>query len=96
MMAVVGKGNEPVAMPYPQRLTVVMPGRGETTAPDVAGLPAASMHIALSNMSGIWLAHYAVVPVNDLAGRDRPRGRPARDAHRGLSHEGRHVSDPAP
>ena len=77
MMAVVGNGSEPVAMPYPQQLTVVMPGRGETTAPDVAGLPAASMHIALSNMSGIWLAHYAVVTVNDLAAAiDREGGLP--------------------
>jgi hypothetical protein len=67
MMAVIGKGSEPVAMPYPQDLTVVMPGRGETTAPDVAGLPATSMHIALSNMSGTWLAHYAAVTVNGLA-----------------------------
>ena len=77
MMAVVGKGSEPVAMPYPQQLTVVMPGRGETTAPDVAGLPATSMHIALSNMSGIWLAHYAVVTVNGLADAiDREGGLP--------------------
>ncbi len=77
MMAVVGKGSDPVAMPYPQQLTVVMPGRGETTAPDVAGLPATSMHIALSNMSGIWLAHYAVVTVNGLADAiDREGGLP--------------------
>jgi hypothetical protein len=67
MMAVIGKGTEPVAMPYPQDLTVVVPGRGETTAPDVAGLPGESMHIALSNLTGTWLAHYAVVPVNGLA-----------------------------
>ena len=61
MMAVVGnRAANRSPMPYPQELTVVMPGQGETPPADVAGLPGDSMHIALSNMSGIWLAHYAV------------------------------------
>ena len=56
MMAVVGEGTEPVAMPYPQELTSWSCRAGARRLPPTSpGLPATSMHIALSNMSGTWL-----------------------------------------
>lgn len=58
--------GEPFFMPLSTELTVTMPGQGETSAAGVAALPGDSMRVALSNMAGVWIDHYAVVSLRDL------------------------------
>lgn len=67
-LAVVGVpgDGEPFFMPLSTELTVTMPGQGETSAAGVAALPGDSMRVALSNMAGVWIDHYAVVSLRDL------------------------------
>jgi hypothetical protein len=69
MLAVVGvpARGRGFFMPLSSELTVVVPGQGETSAAGVAALPADSMRIALSNMSGLWIDDYAVLSLRDLA-----------------------------
>jgi polyisoprenyl-teichoic acid--peptidoglycan teichoic acid transferase len=70
MMAIIGAGTEEHAatiMPMPADLTIVGPGQGEITIPEVAGLPGESMRIDLSNMAGTWLDAYAVISLNGFA-----------------------------
>jgi LytR cell envelope-related transcriptional attenuator len=77
MLAVIGVPAEgdPFAMPLSSELTVVMPGQGETSAAGIAALPAPSMRVALSNMSGLWIDHYVSMPLRDLmAGIDAAGG----------------------
>ncbi len=75
MLAIIGAGTSerPAAfMPVPQDLTIVGPGQGEIGTAEVAGLPAESMRIDLSNMAGTWLDGYAVLGlqgISDLAER---------------------------
>ncbi len=68
-LAVVGVPAEgtPFLMPLSSELTVVVPGQGETSTAGVAALPGDSMRVALSNMSGIWIEHFAVLTLRDLA-----------------------------
>jgi len=67
-LAVIGvpARGTPFIMPLSSELTVVVPGQGETSAAGVAALPGDSMRVALSNMSGIWIEHFAVLPLRDL------------------------------
>lgn len=67
-LAVVGVPNdgEPFFMPLSTELTVVVPGQGETSAVGVAALPGDSMRVALSNMAGVWIDHFAVLSLRDL------------------------------
>jgi len=69
LLAVIGvpPDGTPFAMPLSSELTVVVPGQGETSAAGVAALPADSMRTALSNMAGVWIPHYAVLSLTDLA-----------------------------
>lgn len=69
LLAVVGVPGQgqPFVMPLPSELTVVVPGQGETSTAGVAALPAESMRVALSNMSGLWIDHYAVLTLRDLS-----------------------------
>jgi hypothetical protein len=69
MLAVVGVpgDGEPFLMPLSTELTVVMPGQGETSMAGVAALPGESMRVALSNMSGVWIEHFAVLTLRDIA-----------------------------
>jgi len=68
LLAVIGvpSEGEPFFMPLSTELTVVMPGQGETPAAGVAALPGDSMRVALSNMAGIWIEHFAVLSLRDL------------------------------
>jgi hypothetical protein len=66
VVAVPGDG-EPFLMPLSTELTVVMPGQGETSMAGVAALPGDSMRVALSNMSGVWIEHFAVLTLRDIA-----------------------------
>ena len=69
MLAVVGVpgDGEPFLMPLSTELTVTMPGQGETSMAGVTALPGDSMRVALSNMSGIWIDHFAVLTLRDIA-----------------------------
>ena len=68
-LAVVGVPTEgtPFLMPLSSELNIVVPGQGETSTAGVAALPGDSMRVALSNMSGIWIEHFAVLTLRDLA-----------------------------
>ena len=69
LLAVIGvpADDTPFLMPLSSELTVVVPGQGETPSAGVAALPAESMRVGLSNMSGIWIDHFAVLSLGDLA-----------------------------
>jgi LytR cell envelope-related transcriptional attenuator len=69
LLAVIGApgSGAPIVMPVPAELTIVVPGQGETSAPGVAALPGDSMRIALSNMTGTWIHHFAVLSLGELA-----------------------------
>ena len=67
IVAAATEGHDPAVIPIRPDLTIVMPGQGETEIRDVATLPASSVRTALSNMAGVWLSHYAVMSVSDLA-----------------------------
>ncbi|MEZ0235383.1 MAG: LCP family protein [Actinomycetota bacterium] len=68
-LAVVGVPTEgtPFLMPLSSELNIVVPGQGETSTAGVAALPGDSMRVALSNMSGVWIEHFAVLTLRDLA-----------------------------
>jgi hypothetical protein len=69
MLAVIGAPGEgePFVMPLSTELTITMPGQGETSMAGVAALPGDSMRVALSNMSGAWIDHFAVLSLRDVA-----------------------------
>ena len=69
MLAVIGvpASGEPFVMPLSSELTVVVPGQGETSTAGVAALPGDSMRVALSNVIGVWIEHFAVLSLRDLA-----------------------------
>jgi hypothetical protein len=68
-LAVVGVPTvgTPFLMPLSSELNIVVPGQGETSTAGVAALPGDSMRVALSNMSGVWIEHFAVLTLRDLA-----------------------------
>jgi hypothetical protein len=68
LLAVVGVPNDaaPFYMPLSTELNVVVPGQGETSAAGVAALPGDSMRVALSNVTGSWIDHFAVLSLGDL------------------------------
>ncbi len=69
LLAVVGVPGEgaPVVMPLAAELTIVVPGQGETSMTGVAALPGDAMRVALSNMIGVWIEHFAVLSLGELA-----------------------------
>jgi hypothetical protein len=69
LLAIVGVPGdaEPFVMPLSSELTVVVPGQGETSTSGVAALPGDSMRVTLSNMAGVWIEHFAVLSLRDLA-----------------------------
>jgi polyisoprenyl-teichoic acid--peptidoglycan teichoic acid transferase len=70
LLAVIAAGTQDHAamiMPLPQDLTIVGPGQGEITTPEIAGLPGETIRIDLSNMVGTWLDTYAVVSLKGFA-----------------------------
>lgn len=62
----VGPGRAPSVIVLPPTLTVTVPGRGETSAAEVASLPGDSMRVAVSNAVGAWAKHYAVLDLDGL------------------------------
>ena len=69
-LAVIGVApgdTRPAAVPIPDGLTIIVPGQGETQAPDVAALPGASIQVALSNVVGTWVQDYAVLDIAQIS-----------------------------
>jgi hypothetical protein len=50
----------------PPALQLVVPGQGDATVGDVAELPADSSRVAVSNLMGGWIAHYAELELSSL------------------------------
>ena len=72
LMAVIGEGPSPVAMPIPAGLRIEAPGLGPTSIGDIVTLPGDTMRIVVSNAMGMWVDHYAVTDLQrlgKLAGR---------------------------
>ncbi len=69
MAAVIGAGEDrpPAALVLPSEMTVVVPGQGEVLMSQAAGLPADSMHVAVSNVVGTWTQGYASIDLEELA-----------------------------
>jgi LytR cell envelope-related transcriptional attenuator len=70
LLAVIGarRGERPAAffsVPFDLMLTV--PGQGEATAREVAGLDAGTIRVALSNTFGAWASHVAALDLEGLA-----------------------------
>jgi hypothetical protein len=73
LVAVIGGGASPVAMPIPAGLHIEPPGLAPSSVGDVVNLPGDPMRIALSNAMGMWIDHYAVTDLERL-GRFAGRG----------------------
>jgi len=70
LIALVGgrAGERPPAFfTVPFDLTMTVPGQGEATAVEVAGLQGPTMRVAVSNVFGVWAAHFAVLDLDGLA-----------------------------
>ena len=69
LLAVVGVPGEgtPIVMPVPAELTITVPGQGETSTAGVSALPGDSMRVSLSNLTGAWIEHFAVLSLGELA-----------------------------
>jgi hypothetical protein len=69
LLALIGgrTGERPPAFfTVPFDLTMTVPGQGEATAAEVAGLEAHTMRVAVSNAFGVWAAHFAVLDLEGL------------------------------
>jgi hypothetical protein len=66
LVAVVGGGPEPAFAVLPADLQVLVPGQGEALVREIASLPADSMRVAVSNLMGGWVDHYAELDLGGL------------------------------
>jgi hypothetical protein len=68
LVAVIGTGGSPpAAMGVPQGLSIEVPGAGALTTNGVAALPGPALQVAVSNLVGAWVQHYAVTDLTQLA-----------------------------
>jgi hypothetical protein len=70
LLAIVGTRGEdrpPAYFTVPFDLTMTVPGQGEATAAEVAGLGGQTMRVAVSNTLGVWAGHFAVLDLEGLA-----------------------------
>jgi hypothetical protein len=70
LLALVGtrRGERPPAFfTMPFDLTMTVPGQGEATTADVAGLGGETMRVAVSNTFGVWADHFAVLDLEGVA-----------------------------
>jgi len=67
LTAVVGAGGpEPAAVVVPGDVFVTIPGQGDGTTRDAAGLPGPQARVAISNLLGAWIDHYALTDLAHL------------------------------
>jgi hypothetical protein len=70
LLALIGAGRGgrgPAFFSVPFDLTLTVPGQGEVTAADVAGLDAQTVRVAVSNTFGAWAEHVAVMDLEGLS-----------------------------
>lgn len=67
LLAVLGGGETPAALPIPPGLSVEAPGLGQVDMAAVAQLPGDGLRIAISNTLGMWVDGYAVTDLGRLA-----------------------------
>jgi LytR cell envelope-related transcriptional attenuator len=71
LLALVGArvdDRSPAFFSIPFDLSLTVPGQGDVVAPEVAGLGAETVRIAVSNTFGAWAEHVAVLDLEGLAG----------------------------
>ncbi|HZP90741.1 MAG TPA: LCP family protein, partial [Actinomycetota bacterium] len=67
LTAVVGAGGPgPAAIVVPGDVFVTIPGQGDGTTRDAAGLPGPEGRVAISNLLGVWIDHYAFTDLAHL------------------------------
>ena len=69
MIAVVGSSgtSPPAALAIPPNVVMTIPGQGDGTVKDVTLLNGSEATVAISNLVGAWIPHYAVTDPNHLA-----------------------------
>jgi LytR cell envelope-related transcriptional attenuator len=67
MIMVVGGQPSPVAVSFPQRLTQIVPGMGETSLDLLGQLDGPTVRIGVSNTLGVWVRHYGVASARSIA-----------------------------
>lgn len=69
MMAVVGSSGTtpPAALAIPPNVVMTIPGQGDGTVKDVTLLDGSQAAVAISNLVGAWIPHYAVTDPSHLA-----------------------------
>ncbi len=67
LTAVIGSGGPgPAAVVVPGDVFVTIPGQGDGTTKDAAGLPGPQAQVAVSNLLGVWIDHYAFTDLAHL------------------------------
>ncbi|MEA2520749.1 MAG: LytR cpsA psr family, partial [Actinomycetota bacterium] len=67
MILVVGGSPSPIAISFPQRLTQIVPGMGETSLEALGQLDGPTVRVGVSNTLGVWVRHYGVASVLSIA-----------------------------
>ena len=67
LVAVIGAGSTPTALPIPAGLRIEAPGLGEISIGDVTRLPGEPMRTTIANAMGMWVDHYAVTDLQRFA-----------------------------
>jgi hypothetical protein len=88
MILVVGRAGGPVAISFPQRLTQVVPGMGETDLETFAQLDGPTVRVGVSNTLGVWVRHYGVASVQSIANAVHKAGGLTMDLGRGFTAHG--------
>jgi hypothetical protein len=68
LLATIASGSRPSVIALPPGLTVVLPGQGEVGTDEVSSLTGPSVQVAMSNVLGVWVDHYAVMNLNAFGG----------------------------
>jgi LytR cell envelope-related transcriptional attenuator/cell envelope-related transcriptional attenuator-like protein len=68
LLAAITSGPRPSVIALPPGLTVVLPGQGEVRTDEVSSLTGPSVQVAISNVMGVWVDHYAVLNLDALGG----------------------------
>jgi hypothetical protein len=68
LAAVVGSGGDPppAAVSLPSEMTFTVPGQGDGTIDEAVELEGPSFRVAVSNLLGVWVDHYAVMDRDGL------------------------------
>jgi hypothetical protein len=67
--AVIGSGgvSPPAVVSLPSEMTFTVPGQGDGTIDEAIALEGASFRVAVSNLLGVWVDHFAVMDRDGLA-----------------------------